>query len=257
MKFLPILCLVPCFAVAAPSVPVRDVMSASGLDPTVLRSRVKVTNEYSARDFGVSENTTKLNLTYAFGNVARRDWNVQLDLPVVHNNAGDQATPTDATGLGDIELRGGHVFDGAGVFRWGLGAEAHFNTASEPQLGDGVFRLSSGLQFALQPSRSFKFQTTIQFDQSLSTDAGVPEQQRIKVKPAVQFDLPADCYGYVETELVWDLQACGRFGSKLKVELGHAFGSREQWVASIRYETPLTESSEQYTATAGLAYVFR
>ena len=72
----------------------------------------------------------------------------------------------------------------------------------------------------------------------------------------MHFDLPYACYGYLETELRWDYQADGEFGSKFKAELGHAFGRRKEWVVSIHSEIPLTESSEQYTLTAGLAYVF-
>ena len=256
MRCLHFLCLIACVVFAAPPNPDIDVMSETDLDPTVLRTRVKLSNEYVDRDFGGSENTTTLNFSYAFGNPARRDWSAQLDLPLVNYNAGDQANSTDATGLGDIELRILHVFDAGGVFRWGLGAQAHFNTASEPQLGDSAFRLSPALNFALQPCRSFKFQTIVQFDQSLVTDSGVPEQQALEARPAVQFDLPFSCYGYVETELSWNLKADAKLSSTLKIELGRGFGSRKEWVASMLYQTPLTESADHYSLTAGLSYVF-
>ncbi len=256
MKYPHFIFLLPGLAAAATPEPASNVMSKTGLDLTVLRSRVKLTNEYSDYDFGVSQNTTKLNLGYAFGSEGLRDWNVQLDLPFVDYNAGDQASPPDATGLGDIEMRILHVFDGGGFFRWGLGAEAQFNTASEQQLGDGIFRLSPAAAIALQATRSLKFQTTMQFDQSLRTEAGVPEQRSIKLKPAVQFDLPGRCYGYVETNLAWNLQEGGEFGSNVKVELGHTFGVSKEWVASVRCETPLIESSEHYALTGGISYTF-
>ena len=90
MKYLPLLCLIPWLAVAAPQ-PATNAMSKSGLDPTVLRTRAKLTNEYIQRDFGVSKDTTKLSLTYAFGKKTGHDWNVQFDLSVVHCNAGVHA----------------------------------------------------------------------------------------------------------------------------------------------------------------------
>ncbi|MEY4484233.1 MAG: hypothetical protein RL693_1685, partial [Verrucomicrobiota bacterium] len=145
----------------------------TGLDPTILKSRVKLTNEYVDRDFGASKNTTKLNLAYAFGDSDLRDWTVQLDLPLVAYRAGDLTSPSDATGFGDIEMRVGHVFDRDGVFRWAAGLESQFNTASDPSLGDGVFRLSPMVAFAVEPCRAFKFQTTTQFDQSLVSETGV------------------------------------------------------------------------------------
>lgn len=227
-----------------------------GLDPTVLRSRMKVTNEFIEQAFDGSKNTTKLLLSYAFGNAARRDWTVQLDLPLVAYREGDQGGAPDATGLGDVEMRVGHVFDAEGVFRWALGVETQFNTAAQPQLGDGVFRLSPVAVFAVQPCRAFKFQTTTQFDQSLTRETGVSEQQDLKVKPAVTFQLPEKFYAYVESELKWNIQDDSRFSAKLKFELGRSFGTHGEWVLSTRYEMPLTTSSDDHTFTVGLAYVF-
>lgn len=227
-----------------------------GLDPTVLHSRVKVTNEFVDRDFDASRNKTKLLLSYAFGNVARRDWTVQLDLPFVSYRGGTRGGAPDADGIGDIEMRIGHVFDGEGVFRWGLGMETQLNTAAQPQLGEGVFTLAPVLVFAVQPCREFKFQTSAQFDQSLTHEAGVGEQQDLKVKPSMTFHLPGKFYAYVESELEWDVAGESEFGAKLKFEIGRGFGSRGEWVLSARYEMPLTESADQHTFTAGVAYVF-
>jgi hypothetical protein len=248
-----ILILVSVSAFAAPP---EQREADPGLDPTVLLSRVKVQNEFIEQAFDGSKNTTKLLLSYAFGNLARRDWTVQLDLPLVAYRAGDQGGAPDATGFGDVEMRIGHVFDGDGVFRWALGVETQFNTAAEDQLGDGVFRLSPVAVFALQPCRAFKVQTTTQFDQSITTEAGVSEQQELKVKPAVTFNLPEKFYVYVESELKWNVQDNDRFSAKLKFELGRGFGARGEWVLSARYEMPLTASSDDHTFTAGAAYVF-
>lgn len=227
-----------------------------GLDPTVLRSRVKLTNEFIAQAFDGSRNTAKLNLSHAFGRAAWRQWTVQLDVPFVSHRAGELGSAPDADGIGDIEMRIGHVFDGEGVFRWALGLEAQFNTAAQPQLGDCVFRVSPILVFALQPCREFKLQTNVQFDQSLTRETGVSEQQDLKVKPAMNLKLPAQSYAYIESELKWNLQDDQRFSAKLKFEVGRGFGARSEWVLSARYEMPLTESADDHTFTAGVAYVF-
>lgn len=227
-----------------------------GLDPTVLHSRVKMTNEYVDREFDVSRNKTKLLLSYAFGNMARRDWTVQLDLPFVSYRAGALGGAPDADGIGDIEMRIGHVMDGEGVFRWGLGVETQLNTAAQPQLGEGIFTLAPVLVFAVQPCRKFKFQATTQFDQSLIHEAGVGEQQVLKTKPSFTVHLPEKFYAYVESELGWDGADGSEFSAKLKFEIGRGFGARGEWVLNARYEMPLTESADQHTFTAGVAYVF-
>jgi len=236
--------------------PASSTVPDPGLDPTVLRSRAKVQNEFIEQAFHGSKNTTKLLLSYAFGGAARRDWTVQLDLPLVAHRAGDRGGAPDATGIGDVEMRVGHVFDGEGVFRWALGVETQFNTAAQNQLGDGVWRLSPVAVFAMEPCRAFKFQTTTQFDQSLTHEARVSEQQELKVKPSATFQLPEKFYAYIESELKWDMQNDDRFSAKLKFELGRGFGARGEWVLSARYEMPLTESADDHTFTTGCAYVF-
>lgn len=242
--------------VATLAAPNEEVRPDPGLDPTVLHSRVKVQNEFIEQAFDGSKNTTKLLLSYAFGNVARRDWTVQLDLPFVAFRQGDHGGLPDATGFSDIEMRVGHVFDAEGLFRWGLGVETQFNTAAQDQLGDGVWRLSPVAVFAVEPCRAFKFQTTTQLDQSITRETGVREQQELKTKPSVTFRLPDKVYVYVESELKWDLQDDDKFSAKLKFEVGRGFGARGEWVLSARYEMPLTESSDDHTFTAGVAYVF-
>lgn len=252
LLFITLICSAEHAAVASTDKPEPD----PGLDPTVLHSRVKLTNEFVDQEFNASTDTTQLNLSYAFGNGARSDWTLQLDLPLVAYRAGDAGGASDATGLGDIETRIGHVFDPTGVFRWGLGVEAQFDTAAQPQLGSGIFRLSPGVVFAVQSCRAFRFQATSQFNQSLAEDAGVSELQQIETRPAIQLSLPAEFYFYVENSLKWDLQAGGKFSSKLKFEIGRGFGARSEWVLSARYEVPLTESVDHYTVKIGCSYVF-
>ncbi len=251
-----LLCAMFCAGLRVAAAPPAPAEVDPGLDPTVLHSRVKVQNEYIEQAFDGSKNTTKLLLSYAFGNPAQRDWTLQLDLPLVGHRAGDLGGAPDATGFGDIEMRVGHVFDGEGVFRWGFGIETQLNTAAQDQLGDGVWRLSPVAVFAVQPCREFKFQTTTQFDQSITREDGVSEQQDLKVKPAVTFHLPEKFYAYVESELKWNVQDDDKFSAKLKFELGRGFGARGEWVLSARYEMPLTESTDDHTFTAGVAYVF-
>jgi hypothetical protein len=243
-------------ALIAPAAEVVDATEVDpGLDPTVLRSRVKLNNEFIDREHGASKNTTKLSLAYAFGRDARRDWSIQLELPLVTADGGRDGYG-DTTGFGDTTLRLVHVVDGAGVFRWAVGMETQFNTAAQDQLGDGVFRVSPLFGFAVQPSADWKFQTVVQFDQSLTRESGVSEQQELKLIPSLQFNLPRGFYAHAETELKWNLRDDGEFGAKLKFEIGRGFGARGEWVLSARYEVPLTESADQHTFALACAYTF-
>jgi hypothetical protein len=234
-----------------------DAIPDTGLDATVLNSRVQLANEFKDQEFGAAKDTLTLNLAYAFGNRSRPDWTAQVDLPVVHYDAGNVTGVESGTGFGDVSFRIGHVVHGEGIFRYAAGVEAEFDTAGGPPLGDGIFRLSPIVAFAVQPCRRFKFQTFVQFNQSFITETGVSEEQEIHLKPAVNFALPAACYFYAECEETWGFQSHGGFSSTLKFEIGHGFGTCGQWVLSARFEMPLTSSSDVYTVTASCTYTFK
>jgi hypothetical protein len=233
-----------------------DAIPDVGLDPTILSSRVALSNEFKDQEFGAAKDTLTLNLAYAFGNPARRDWTVQVDLPVVGYEAGGTGSES-GTGIGDIEFRVGHVIHGEGIFRCAAGVEAEFDTAGGPPLGDGIFRLSPIVALVVQPCPTFKFQTFLQFDQSLRTETGVSEEQEIEVKPAVNFGLPNNWYLYSEFEETWSFRPHGGFSSTAKFEVGHSFGRRGEWALSARCEIPITTSSDDYTVTVGCTYVFK
>jgi len=234
-----------------------DAFPRPALDATVLQSFAALTNEFKDQEFGAAKDTATLTLAYAFGDTARRDWTAQVDLPVVHYDAGHVTGVESGTGIGDIEIRIGHVIRSEGIFRYAAGVEAEFDTAGGPPLGDGIFRLSPIVAFAVQPCHTFKFQTFVQFNQSLITETGVSEEQEIHLKPAMNFALPSSCYVYTECEETWGLQAHGEFSATLKFEFGRGFGARGEWALSARCELPLTKSSDDYTLTAGCTYVFK
>ena len=230
-----------------------DAFPRPALDATVLQSFAALTNEFKDQEFGAAKDTATLTLAYAFGSTARRDWTAQVDLPVVHYDAGRIKGVERGTGFGDLEIRVGHVLQAEGVFRCAAGLEAEFDTGGGPPLGDGIFRLSPIVAFALQPCRTFKFQTFVQFNQSLITESGVSEEQ----KPAVNVALPDHWYAYSEFEETWALESHGDFSSTFKFEVGRSFGPRGEWVLSARCEIPITTSSDDYTVTVGCTYVFK
>jgi hypothetical protein len=234
-----------------------DAFPDTGLDSTVLHSRVALTNEFKDQEFGAAKDTVTLNLAHVFGNAARPDWTAQVDLPVVHYDAGRIRGVESGTGFGDLEIRVGHVIHAEGIFRYAAGLEAEFDTAGGPPRGDGIFRLSPIVAFAVQPCPTFKFQTFVQFNQSFFTETGVSEEQELHLKPALSIALPDNWYAYTEFEETWAFPTHGEFSSTAKFEIGRSFGARSEWVLSARCELPIARSSDDYTVTVGCTYVFK
>src|SRR5438874_12917502 len=218
---------------------------------------MSLSNEFKAQEFDAVKDTLTLNLSYAFGKTTRPDWTAQVDLPVVYYNAGQTKGVESGAGFGDLECRIGHVIHSEGIFRYAAGLEAEFDTAGGPPLGDGIFRLSPIVAFALQTCPTFKFQTFVQFNQSFFTETGVSEEQELHVKPAISIALPDNWYAYTEFEETWEFPAHGEFSSTAKFEIGRSFGAHSELVLSARCELPITSSSDDYIVTVGCTYVFK
>src|SRR6266536_3083397 len=71
----------------------------------------------------------------------RQDWAVRLKVPFVYNRSDEASGLADIGGLGDIEVATGTAFRLSNSWRTGGGIELHADTASNPALGDSVWRL--------------------------------------------------------------------------------------------------------------------
>jgi hypothetical protein len=190
----------------------------------------------------------------AFGAAGAKDWIVGLELPYRHIAP---AAGADVSGLGDLQIAGGHVFDGTGRFRWGLGVATVFDTAEHAALGDGVLKLSPKWGAGWRFQHELELVGTVQYNVSLHEAAGRSQVSSLEVNPALIKGWRGNWFNVLGYDQSWDWQDDGRYYSTLKFELGRAFGTGDCWVASIGVDVPLAgRGADNYTVKAGLSHLF-
>jgi hypothetical protein len=226
-------------------------------DPTVLSCRAGLGYEHADQDYGAQRDKLTVSGAYAFGTEGRRDWTVSAELPWLHEEPGDTGGER-ATGVGDFKLGGGHVFDGRGRFRWGLGAAATLPTASEAQLGDGVVKLSpiGGAGFRLLPG--LECVGNLQYNASVHEQDGRTPVQSLEAKPALIKTWPRHWYTLAGWDSRWDFENGNAYRGVAKVEAGKALGQRQRWVAYLGCDVPVVNAgSDNLTLKAGINHVFK
>jgi hypothetical protein len=262
IKHLPLLLLAP--AMAAVGLAATDEPSTGDLDsfntlrdPTVLSSQLSLGLEYWDQDYGAFRSKQVLSGEYAFGGGGQRDWVVSAELPFLLDEPGD--TAGDQTGgVGDFKLGAGHVFDGIGRFRWGLGLAVGFDTASEDQFGDGALKLSPqwGAGYRFRPD--FELTAKVQYNGSVWEDDGRSEVNSLELRLALLKTWPHYWYSLAGYGSLWDFERDDIYSGAFKAEVGKAFGTRQEWVAYLSTEVPAVNAGpNDFTVKLGIGYIFK
>src|SRR5439155_25830492 len=110
-------------------------------DPTISQSSVWLDTKWEQYRRGAEEATWTLGGLWGWRVNDRQDWAVRLKVPFVYDRSDEASGHTDIGGFGDIEVATGTAFRLSDRWRTGGGIELHADTASNPALGDSVWRL--------------------------------------------------------------------------------------------------------------------
>ena len=163
-----------------------------------------------------------------------------------------------ANGIGDFKFAVGHLIDGTGRFRWGLGLAGTFDTASEPQFGNGAFTLSPiwGAGFRFTPD--LELVANVQYNASVAESSGRNPGHSLELKPALLKIGPLHYYSLFGWESSWDFDSDNLHRGKLKLEIGKGLGERQQWVLYTGVDAPVIHGGqENFSFKVGLNYVFQ
>lgn len=222
-------------------------------DPTMISTRVGLGYEGLQKHNGDFRNKFLLNGTYAFTLCSSNDTGVAVEEPVVSQNYGD-----DGSGLGDFKFTFGHVFKPHGRFRWALGMENQFNTATSDEIGDGVIKLTPFYAWQLKLAKSVQFGGRLKYNYSVYEEPGRARANSIEFNPQLLAEWPHDIYTAVAWNSEWTLVNSGHYIGKFEPQIGKAFGKRNQWVAYVGVEIPWVHAgSDICTYKTGLSYLFK
>ncbi len=226
-------------------------------DPTVLASRLSVGYEYADRDHGFLRNKMTVSGAYAFGAGELRDWTISAELPFFHDEPGDLGGAL-RNGVGDLKFGAGHVFDGVGRFRWGLGTAVSFPTASAPEFGDGVVKLSPIVGLGVRLLPGLELTGNLQHNTSVHEKHGRTPVHSLEVKPRLIKTWPHRLYTLVGWDSRFNFEDANAYRGVLKFEVGKALGLQQQWVAFLGCDVPVVNAGrDDFSLKVGLNRVFR
>ena len=161
-------------------------------DQTIIQSSVWLDTEWDQFKHGAEEATWTLGGLWGSRVSDRQDWAVRLKVPVVYDRSDEASGHTDVGGLGDIEVATGTAFRLSNTWRTGGGIELHTDSASNPALGDSVWRLHSSWSIAHDVTNWLTLTPTAEYSHSIAEENNVSPQRYLELSLPVTFILPYD-----------------------------------------------------------------
>jgi hypothetical protein len=161
-------------------------------DQTILQSRVWLDTEWDQFKHGAEEATWTLGGLWGWRVSDRQDWAVRLKVPFVYNRSDEASGHADIGGLGDIEVGTGTAFRLNTKWRTGGGLELHADTASNPALGDSVWRLHPFWAVACDITNWLTLTPTAEYNHSIAEEHNVTPQRYLELSLPTTFILPYD-----------------------------------------------------------------
>ena len=226
--------------------------------PIIIKSRLRLGNEYTDLDGGGSRDKFIFSGVYGFGfNGHDRDFGVGFELPVLQNNpkGGD-----GDVGIGDFKLRIGQLFmDDPAGWRTGWFGETEFDTAAadveaianqrtQMAIGAGAAHPIWGNCVVLASSLQYGW----------SPDAGdtVGHKSEWEGHLNVIFKLPANVSLNLDYKAVVNMMDDANLSNTLEPGIGWTFGRERNIGLYASLELPLDDPGTVYVAKAGLTWFF-
>jgi hypothetical protein len=181
---------------AEPSAPDSAAAAADQLkalnDQTIIQSSMWLDTEWDQFKHGAEEATWTLGGLCGWRVSDRQDGAVRLKVPLVYDRSDEASGHEDIGGLGDIEVATGTAFRLSKTWRTGGGIELHADTASNPALGDSVWRLHSSWSIAHDVTDWLTLTPTAEYSHSVAEEHNVAAQCFLELSIPVIFILPYD-----------------------------------------------------------------
>src|SRR5438876_4616968 len=161
-------------------------------DRTIIQSNVWLDTEWDQFKHGAEKARWTLGGLWGWRVSDRQDWAVRLKVPFVYDRSDEASGHADIGGLGDIEVAAGTAFRLGDRWRTGGGIELHTDTASNPALGDSVWRLHSSWSIAHDVTNWLTLTPTAEYSHSIAEEHNALPQRYLELPLPTTFILPYD-----------------------------------------------------------------
>jgi hypothetical protein len=182
--------LLPGEQASGDSATAEEQLKAALRDQTIIQSSAWLDTEWDQFNGGAKELTWTLGVLWGWHVRDQQDWALRFKLPFVYQKSGEASGLADIGGLGNIEVATGTAFRLSNTWRTGGGMELHADTASNPALGDNVWRLHSSWTIAHDVTNWLTLGPTAEYSHSIAEDHGAEPQRYLELSLPATIILP-------------------------------------------------------------------
>jgi hypothetical protein len=224
-------------------------------DRTIIESSVWLDSEWDQFKHGAEKARWTLGGLWGWHVRDGQDWAVRLKVPLVYDRSDEASGHADIGGLGDIEVATATAFRLSNAWRTGGGIELHTDTASNPALGDSVWRLHSLWAVARDVATWLTVTPTAEYSHSIAEEHNVAPQRYLELSLPATFILPYDWSIGTRYKATIDFETGDRWTHT--VDLGVAKRlSHVPLVLSATLEKPLDGGNKRFQVNFTMTYYF-
>ena len=224
-------------------------------DRTIIQSSVWLDTEWDQFKHGAEEATWTLAGLWGWRVSDRQDWAVRLKVPFVYNRSDEASGHADIGGLGDIEFGTGTAFRLNNRWRTGGALEVHADTASNPALGDRMWRLKPFWAVAHDVTNWLTLTPTVEYNHSIAEEHNAPPQRYIELSLPATFILPYDWSIGTRYKAKIDFENGDHWTHTVDVGLAKRL-SNIPVVLSVTLEKTLDDGNKKFQVNFTMTYYF-
>jgi hypothetical protein len=161
-------------------------------DQTIIVSHLWIDTEWDQFKHGAEAATWTLGGVWGWRVSGQQDWALRLKVPFVYGRSDESSGHMGTGGFGDVEVATGTAFRLSKSWRTGGGIELHADSASDPSLGAGVWRLHSAWSVAYDVTNWFTATPTVEYSHSIAEEHNVAPQRFLEFSVPTTLLLPHD-----------------------------------------------------------------
>jgi len=224
-------------------------------DQTIIQPSVWLDTEWDQFKHGAEEATWTLGGLWGSRVSDQQDWAVRLKVPFVYDRSDKASGHADTGGLGDIEVATGTAFRLSNAWRTGGGIELHADTASNPALGDSVWRLHSSWSVARDVTNWLTLTPTAEYNHSIAEEHNVSPQRYLEFSLPATIILPYDWSIGMRYKAKIDFEDGGRWTHTVDVGVAKRL-SGIPLVLSATLEKTFDGGNKKFQANLTMTYYF-
>ena len=224
-------------------------------DPTIIQPSIWLDTEWDQYKHGAEEATWTLAGLWGRRIRDGQDLALRLKVPFVYDRSDAASGHADTGGLGDIEVATGTAFRLSNTWRTGGGIELHADTASNPALGDSVWRLHSSWSVAHDFTNWLSLTFTADYNHSIAEANDVEPQRYLELSLPATFILPGDWSIGTNYKAKVDFENGEHWTHTIDLGIAKRL-SNSPVVLSATLEKPLDGGNKKFQANLTITYYF-